>query len=171
MNLGRSMTCLLFVVIVLLAAARVPAAIANQPIRQFVPAAPFTMSGVCAFDVLVDFLTNKEYATILLDRFGNPREILTTGALKVRLTNLSNGRSLDLNITGPGRFYSNADGTSTLVTTGPWLLFLNPGQLPQYTPRLFYITGHSVLSFDAAGNNSQITIIGGTMTDLCGALQ
>ena len=49
---------------------------------------------------------------------------MVTGALKVEVTNLETGRSIEVNISGPARF--SADGT-TLVGTGRWLFFGEPG--------------------------------------------
>jgi hypothetical protein len=143
---------------------------ANQPTRQFIPASPFTLSGVCSFDVHIDFLANKEYATILVDHAGNPTAILTTGVLKVSLTNLSNGKSLDLNISGPGRSVTNPDGSATLTSWGPWLWFIAPGDLPNYSPRMFFISGQMVAQFNSDGHLTALQIIGGTTQDMCVAL-
>src|SRR5438874_521583 len=74
----------------------------------------FTLTGVCSSDVQVDVLTNKEVATTLSN--GN---VITTGALKVRLTNVDTGKSVVLNISGPS--VTSPDGTT--ITGGPWLFF------------------------------------------------
>ncbi len=141
---------------------------ANRPTRQFIPASPFTLSGVCSFDVHIDFLANKEYATILVDHAGNPTAILTTGTLKVSLTNLSNGKSLDLNISGPGRSVTNPDGSATLTSWGPWLWFIPP--LPGFNTQLFFLAGQGIAQFDSNGNLTNFQVVGGTTEDLCAAL-
>ncbi len=141
---------------------------ANQPTRQFIPASPFTLSGVCSFDVHIDFLANKEYATILVDHAGNPTAILTTGVLKVSLTNLSNGKSLDLNISGPGRSVTNPDGSATLTSWGPWLWFIPP--LLGFNTQLFFMAGQGIAQFDSNGTLTSFQVVGGTTRDLCAAL-
>jgi hypothetical protein len=143
---------------------------ANPPSRQFNQLNAFTVSGACSFDVYVDLLANKEYNTTLVDQAGNPTAIITTGVLKVSLTNLDNGKSIDLNISGPGKLVTNPDGSLTQTTHGPWLWFFSPGVLPDFSPRMFFISGQMVAQFDASGNQTGLQIIGGKPVDLCAAL-
>ena len=87
------------VTIVAIAALFAPAAFADQPTRQPLPFPSFTISGGCAFDVLLEPVVNKEYSTT----FTNGMQIIT-GRLVVRLTNESNpSKSIVVQISGPGK--------------------------------------------------------------------
>src|SRR6266705_114364 len=115
MNNARNRIRLTFTTLIMLTAiafSKVAVAEPQRPSRQFQPLPPFiTLSGVCSFDVRIDPLGNKEYATVWVDHAGTPTTIITTGLLKVRLTNLQNSKSIDLNISGPGTQVFNGDGS------------------------------------------------------------
>src|SRR2546428_4975063 len=108
------LTPLAFTILMMLTAlsfSKVAIVEAANSCRQFIPEPPsITLSGVCSFDVTIDFLVNQEYS-ILVNCSGTPTAILTTGELKVSLTNDQNGKSIDLNISGPGTMVTNADGS------------------------------------------------------------
>ena len=88
----------------------VPTAGADPPTREFIPAADFTISGSCSFDVGVHVVANKEYGIT----FANGAT-LATGALKMTLTNLSDpSKSITLNVPGPGLFTATSDGGLTI---------------------------------------------------------
>ena len=174
MNNARNRIRLTFTILIMLTAiafSKVAVAEPQRPSRQFVPLPPFiTLSGVCSFDVRIDPLGNKEYATVWVDHAGTPTTIITTGLLKVRLTNLQNSKSIDLNISGPGTQVFNGDGSSTFTTYGPWLWFLFPGVLPNFSPRMFFISGQLVVQIDSHGDFTSMRIIGGQVVDMCAAL-
>lgn len=134
-----------------------PTAGADPPTREFIPASDFTISGSCSFEVGVHFLTNNGYGIT----FANGTT-LTTGSIKVTLTNLSNPEnSITLNIPGPGLISVTTDGGLTIDTRGPWVIF--------YPGVLVYTTGHSIFTVSSSGAFS-LTQIGGITTDLCAAL-
>jgi hypothetical protein len=140
------------------ALALVSGAAADKPARAFLPASDFTISGSCSFDVGVHILVNKEYTIT----FSNG-QFLVQGALKERLTNLSDpSKSIDLNVPGPGLFTTASDGTLTIDARGPWLFF--------FTDTLLYSTGHSTLVVTPDGTFT-LTQQGGTSTDLCAVLR
>jgi hypothetical protein len=124
------------------------------------------ISGFCPFDVQV-VITSGKSKTVEL-----PNGVfLTTGSLKVQLTNLSSGETLDLNVSGPGKNIANSDGTTTTqIMTGPWLLGLPPGVLPDFTPRLFYSKGRVVAQAITATGEWTSLSIQGNVTDICAAL-
>jgi hypothetical protein len=102
-------------------------------------------------------LVNKEYSIT----FGDGRT-LVQGALKLRLTNLSNPtKTVTLNVPGPGLFTTSSDGTLTVHARGPWMFFF-PGTL-------VYSPGHSTLVVSPEGAFT-LTQKGGTSTDLCAVL-
>lgn len=134
----------------------VPTAGAEPPTREFIPAADFTISGSCSFDVGVHVVANKEYGIT----FANGAT-LVTGALKATLTNLSDpSKSITLNVPGPGLSTATSDGL-TIDARGPWLFF--------FEDVLLYSTGHSTLTVSASGVLS-LSQQGGTSTDLCAVL-
>lgn len=70
------------------------------------------LSDPCGFQVQLEVLTNKATLTTF-DRRNGVTVLHAAGALKVRLTNLSNGRTIDRNISGPTTLTVNADGSMT----------------------------------------------------------
>jgi hypothetical protein len=134
----------------------VPVAGAEPPVREFVPASDFTISGSCSFDLAVHIVANNEYQLT----FSNGAA-LVTGALKVTLTNVSDPtKSITLNVPGPGTSTVSGDGTVTIDARGPWFWFL-PGVA-------LYTAGHVIFTFGPAGFT--LDQIGGTSTDLCSVL-
>jgi hypothetical protein len=140
--------------LVLVAAMTVPVAAASKPVIEPVPAEDFTLpADICGFEVAVKILANKTKAIM----FDNGLTI-TTGTLKVRLTNLDRpARSIRLNISGPGRF-----NESGLIATGSWLFFFFPGDLGEGSPAILaHTTGR--VRIDDEGFHQ----LGGRRTDLC----
>jgi hypothetical protein len=100
------------------------AAHAAAPTREPLPAEGFVLTDHCTFDIQIDIVQNKEIATTFYDSNGDVTRQLVTGALKVRLTNLSEpSNSVVLSISGPGTYVDLADGTTRLTGTGSWLQF------------------------------------------------
>jgi hypothetical protein len=151
----------------------VPTAAADPPIRT--PneiQSPFILQDTqgnnpCGFEVQLDVLTNKEVVTTFVRKNGTSF-IQVTGALKVRLTNLSTGKSIDINIPGPIRIVPNADGSVTQIAPGPQLFVFDPGVAPDL-PLLTLISGRSVSMFDPEGNFSLLSVQG-HVEDLCAIL-
>jgi hypothetical protein len=148
-----------FAMLALLAMIVVPVAAANKPTREFVPApSEFTLdASICGFDVLVEVLTNKQYAIT----FSNGMTTVA-GALKVRVTNLDDPtQSVVLNIPGPGFF----DEGGVLTATGPWFFFFFPGDLGPGSPGvLAYTVG--LVRLDESG----LHLLAGRQVDLCAEL-
>jgi hypothetical protein len=141
--------------LMLVAAVAVPVAAADKPVIEPVPAEDFTIpASVCGFEVMVEFLTNKEKAIT----FGDGSTLIT-GALSVRLTNVVDPtRSIVLNIPGPGRF----EASGAVTGTGPWLFFFLPGDLGEGSPpMLAYTTGR--IRLDDTGFH----LLAGRQIDLC----
>ncbi len=121
--------------------------------------------GFCPFGVQIDVLVYKQKEIDVKHGI-----TMMTGSLKVRLTNVDSGTALDLNIPGPGKNISSSDGaTTTEIMTGPWLLGVPEGVLPDFNPRLFLSQGRVVGLADADGNWLSLTVHG-NVTDLCAAL-
>ena len=132
-------------------------AAADKPIREGLPAEDFTIQGSCAFDVDLQVLVNKEFITT----FSDGRQLIT-GRLVVRLTNVATGKSIDLNISGPGFITPHADGSVTFELSGRSLVFL-PGLLE-------LTSGPVVLEIDPAGNVVSYAKTSAAAVDLCAVL-
>jgi hypothetical protein len=145
---------------------------AAPPDRTEVPLTAFTIPAgptACSFDVLVEPLSNKEKQTTFYDQAGNTRVSIISGGLKVRLTNLSNGKTSDLNISGPTLLDFRADGSIGVVTGGPVLWwFFEPGVAPGQ-PNLGLYHGRTVSEFDTSGNYHFLKARG-HVEDLCVSL-
>jgi hypothetical protein len=148
-----------------LALAIAPAASAGKPTREIIPAVPDSVLDLCGFPVL----DHEEGYTIVesfTDEEGNlVRQIFTSPGLRETLTNLDTGKTVVLNIEGPGFLDLNPDGSSSFTGTGPYLFLFDPFKL---TPGLFYAAGRFVISFDANGNRSFEIV--GTIRDVCAEL-
>jgi hypothetical protein len=146
------------------AALLIPVASATRPVKEFLPFEGATLPGICPFTVQIDVLANKEYSKT----FSSGR-MLITGKLKIRLTNLESGKSIDANISGQGVFRFHEDGSLTLHAHGRWLFFFFPGQLGPGAPgRMFLNSGRVVLNSGPEGD--EISKRTGHLRDVCAAL-
>jgi hypothetical protein len=142
--------------VILSSAILVPAALADKPTREPLPAASLVISGSCSFDVQVDFLVNKEFITT----FTSGKQIIT-GRLVVRLTNLSDPtKSAVVQISGPG--INDLSDPSTFNLTGTSVVFF-PGVLA-------LTHGPVSLTFDPSGNVTSFTQRSASSVDMCAVL-
>ena len=84
---------------------------------------------------------------------------------RATLTNLDSMKSLTVSIAGPAHIQFGADGSVTLVGTGPALFFF----VFRGTPGITLLNGRIVQSFDAQGNETSFSSVG-TTRDLCAEL-
>jgi hypothetical protein len=159
-----------FKVALLLLALAVPAA-AQKPIIQplpftdpiFIPAA-----NACGFDVLATPQAGRpNQAKVIL--FANMR--IFSGPVFVTLENLSTGKTIDLNVSGPAHVSLSGNTVSIL---GPSInLFPGPGDIlayPDLSP-LQLIHGQIVYTFDDQENLISVDKVTGTVEDVCVLLQ
>jgi hypothetical protein len=151
---------------ILSALAVAPTAGADKPVK--VPPTPgedSTITGACSFDVRNEILTNRSFTIV----FSNGMAV-AAGAVKVRLTNLSDpSKSIDLNISGPGKFTFTEDGGFVLQGHGSWLFIFTADALGPGSPGMLLLTtGYTTFAVDGDGNAS-FTPAQNT-TDLCAAL-
>jgi hypothetical protein len=137
----------------------VPSALSDPPtIQRFPIDATFFDDVDCSFPVQVHVVgTDLEITSgdRVFDAF--PQSTAT-------LTNLDTERSITVSIAGPGRTFFGADGSVTLVGTGPTLFFF----LFQGNPGITLFNGRFVLTIDAQGNQT-FSSAGGSR-DLCAEL-
>ena len=149
-----------------LALAIAPAATAGKPTREVFPASPDAVLDLCGFPVL-DHEEGFFVFESFYDEQGNlVRQIGTAPGLRETLTNLDTGKTVVLNIEGPGFLDLNPDGSGTFTGTGPYLFLVHPATL---TPGLFYTTGRFVITFDANGQRTSFKMVG-PITDVCAQL-
>jgi hypothetical protein len=137
---------------------------ANQPAREPQPLPPgttFDLDGICSFHAQILILTSKAYTLT----FGNGSQI-STGQLFVRVTNLDSGKSLDLNISGPG---FGAVDSNVFTLSGRSLVFFFPGDRGPGSPGLLVLTSGPVV---LTGTETGVTVdmTSASVTDLCAAL-
>jgi hypothetical protein len=136
---------------VVLTAASVAAA--DPPDRTYAPAPTFTGEFCPGIQVQITFPVNQEYSIT----FSNGA-VITTGRLVAQVKNLSTGKSVVVNASGPGLLAE--DGRFTL--RGETLVFLTPGQIGPGSPATTYILS-GVLDFAPDGTVTQT----GHVTDIC----
>ena len=159
-----------FKVALLLLALAVPAA-AQKPIIEpqpftdpiFIPAAD-----ACGFDVLATPQARRpNKAKVIL--FANMR--IFSGPIFVTLVNLSTGKTIDLNISGPAHVSLSGN---TVSIVGPSINLLpGPGDIlayPDLSP-LQLIHGQIVYTFDDQENLISVNKVTGTVEDVCVLLQ
>lgn len=138
-----------------------PSAAADQPLKEPLPNLDASGQFCKDFRVHIETTANKEYIHIFSSGVG-----IITGVLKVEVTNLATGKTLALNISGPGKI--SPDG-STLVGGGPWLLFGEEGQLgPNSDAGMMLIHGRTTLTLGPGG--IETIEVQGTTEDICAAL-
>jgi hypothetical protein len=143
----------------------VPTAGSTRPDRSFLFNADTVISGPCSFEVELHVLQNNEYITVFSDG-----HFIVTGALMVRLTNLSDpSNSMVLNIPGPGIFTPTPDGGLVLRAEGPWLFWATADQLYPGSPAFFEFTrGLSTLTINPDGTGTFVPAR--NSIDICAAL-
>jgi hypothetical protein len=81
------------------------------------------------------------------------------------VTNVSNGNTVALNTTGPGKFTFNADDSVTIDGTGHWLVGYFPGDSPSFS--LVYYSGHIVPRQSMTGQLTLVSYVGAPPQDVC----
>ena len=163
--LGRIRIALAGVVAALSLAAVAPAANAGQPTIEQIPFEDHGVSQSCGFPVQLD-ATGTALDISYTDALGNFHEFQAGPQVKQTMTNLITGKTIVVNISGPGQRTFGADGSFTLVGTGLWSWTrVNPATL---APGIFLTQGRFVLSISASGVRTFTST--GTKIDLCAQL-
>jgi hypothetical protein len=172
MSQRRSLLLVLITVTALTLSVVAPGA-AVTPTREDISFGTFTVEEICSFPVKIEALTDGETLTKFFDPEGNVVMELTTGPLRVRVTNLDTGESIELNVSGPGRLVID-EGQATFTQEGPWLTFVFPGAFeddPNFEPGLYFTRGTVVAEFDPeTGAFLTYTAITKNRTNLCEVL-
>jgi hypothetical protein len=131
-----------------------PFASATPPTHEPISFADRTFSGQCSFSVFRHVLENNS----VLTTFSNGNQ-LTTGTFKERLTNVSTGKFIDVNASGPILAVFHEDGSSTEHLRGRQFV-RPPGEL-------LITTGNVVVERDTTGAIVGFTQLSGTSQDVC----
>jgi len=156
-------------VALLLLALALPAA-AQKPTIQLIPftSALIPAADACGFDVLFTPQAGRPNRERVI-QFANTSII--AGPLFVIAKNLSTGRTIDVNISGPYQF-SLSGNTTIAVFTGPSIQPLPANILTAAgLPPLPLIHGQIVFTVDDQGNVTSIQRVTGTVKDVCQLLQ
>ena len=138
-----------------------PSALAAKPTIQRERTDATVVDLSCGFPVQIH-ATGVVVTIEWVDADGTTHQIVAFPQGKDTLTNLDTGKSITINVSGPGQFTNGADGSFTLVGTGLWSWDSHP---VTEDPGLFLTAGRFVFSIDAAGNQSFQIV--GQITDLC----
>jgi hypothetical protein len=149
---------------VLVALAVVPAATANKPTREIIPAPDDrVISDQCTFPVL-GHIEGSEIDTTFTDKAGNPVKLLGVfPGNTLTLTNLDTGKSITLGATGSfHRVKPDGSGSAMVTGLGAW----PDGNPITGEPGIWYQSGRVSATFDAEGNTTSIKSTG-KLVNLC----
>jgi hypothetical protein len=150
---------------VLVGLAVVPAATANKPTREIIPALnDRVITGQCTFPVL-GHIEGNEIDTTFTDKAGNPIKLLGVfPGNTLTLTNLDTSKSITVGATGSFQLRVEPDGSGTGMVTG--LGAWPDGNPVTGEPGIWYQSGRVTATFDAEGNTTSIKSTG-KLVNLC----
>jgi hypothetical protein len=152
---------------VAIVAVAAPAASANQPTREIIPAPDdMVITGQCAFPVL-GHIEGVEIDTTFTDKAGNPVKLLGVfPGNTLTLTNVDTGKSITLVSDGLFHAQLKRDGSGFILVTGHGPSIPNPitGE-----PGIWYLSGRLIAAFDADGNPTSLHSTG-KLVNLCAQL-
>jgi len=150
---------------VLIGLAVVPAATANKPTREIIPAPDDrVITGQCTFPVL-GHIDGNEIDTTFTDKTGNPIKLLGVfPGNTLTLTNLDTSKSITVGATGSFQLRVEPDGSGTGMVTG--LGAWPDGNPVTGEPGIWYQSGRVTATFDAEGNTTSIKSTG-KLVNLC----
>jgi hypothetical protein len=155
-------------VLAVLAALVLPAAaIADRPAKSPTPFPDFDVPAglVCPFALHWASPVDNNFQIVHFDKSGDIGWVWGGGNNTARVTNLSNGDSVDLNATGPGKITLQSDGSVLIDGTGHWLVGYGPDDSPSSS--LIYYSGHIVLHVAADGQLALVSYVGAAPQDVC----
>jgi hypothetical protein len=126
-NIMRRLTVAILIAVTLLSSATT--ALADRPERVSDGPPPAFTDTTCGYPIDVQVIANREVAMTWTDASRVPIRTISTGTLKVVMTNPANGQSATLNISGPAIITCNADATATQVLLGRAVVDADAGQL------------------------------------------
>lgn len=158
----------LAVALALVAALAVPAAAtADRPAKYPTPFGDLDLDAgtVCPFETLWHVDPNNGFEIDHFNKDGSFAWALGAGNNVSHITNGSNGHSVALNTTGPGRITLNDDGSATIDGSGHWLVGYGVKDSP--SSRLLYYSGHIVIRVSPTGQLTLVSYVGEPPQNVC----
>jgi hypothetical protein len=144
-------------------------ALARGPKWAPVTAKPFTLPALfCGFKIRVTFPVNREYGKTLTAADG---ATLVTGSLTAVYTNLSTGKTITENLSGPGRLIRQP-GSLIMAVKGRSGLFLSPADAQRFgLPTVGVTAGAQTITLALpSGGITSLTLHGHVVVNVCTAL-
>jgi hypothetical protein len=168
-KLGRISKVAVFLLALVMPALAAGPIIIDNP---WVPLVILAANGCGTFDVNAAPEAGKPNGGRIIQFFNQQgvfQSQISHGATFVTLTNLSNGKSINLNISGPAKF-SAANNTS--VNEGPTLFSgFPPAVAPPDLQGIALGHGRTVIQFDNSGNILSVSYTGSTPKNVCALLE
>jgi hypothetical protein len=138
---------------------------------QLLPARPFNVpASFCGFKIHVTFPVDMEFAKLLKAADGS-MITLVTGSLRFTFTNVSTGKAVTENVSGPGKIITNADGSATVTAKGHNGEFLTAAQAQRFgLPPVSVTAGALTTTLAATGRETSVTLKGHVLVNVCAAL-
>jgi hypothetical protein len=138
---------------------------------ELVQAQPFTVPKLfCGFRIRVTFPVNREFTKLFKASDGS-MITLVSGSLRFTFTNLSTGKAVTENVSGPGKIISHADGSATIAAKGRNGDFLTPAQAKRFGLPMVSVTAGALTTTVAAdGRETSVTLKGHVLVNVCAAL-
>jgi hypothetical protein len=139
----------------------------GKPTRSPLPAGPFEAPAglFCSFGVLSEPVVNNQVVKTFPPEPNGDIVQLATGAFVARLTNTSTGKSITVNISGPGRITIHPDGSVIIEASGRWFF----AAIENAPFSAFISSGRAVLSIAPDGTATLVSQ-SGHVEDVCALL-
>ena len=138
---------------------------------MFLSAEPLTLDpSFCGFKVRLTATVNKEFLKVLKTQDGS-MTLLITGSGKSTITNLSTGKTITENVSGPSKTTVSADGSFVFAGKGHFIIFLAPADAQRFgLPTVSVTAGALTGSVAADGSITSLSLRGHVLVDVCAAL-
>jgi hypothetical protein len=145
-------------------------ALARGPKWQFLPAGTFILpADFCGFEIRQTSPADKEYAKVLKSSDGS-MITLVTGTLKTSFTNLSTGKTITINESGPSKTTVFPDGSITVFSHGHTGLLLPPPVAQQLGMPVLSLSAGRLTFRIAPDGTVSLSLQGHVLLDICAAL-
>ena len=123
----------------------------------------------CAFPVNIHFTDANQYIIHQTVAPDGTTTLDITGRARATVTNVSTGKQVSYNISGPGTIVIFPDGAFSIDAHGPNLLWTRRDLSFPGVPAISYTTGHVRVQVDASGDTTDHSL-SGRRTDVCQVL-
>lgn len=146
-------------------------AFARGPKWQLTAAEPFTLpASFCGFKVRVAPVVNKEFVKVLKASDGS-MTFLVTGFSSASFTNVSTGKTITENLSGPGKVTVGSDGSIVFALRGHVGVFLAPADAKRFgLPTVSVTVGAFNQTTAPDGTITSLSLHGHVAVDVCAAL-